>query len=1549
MFSSLRSGKLELINKTGDIYSNEDNDHTFTQFKPRTMIMGSSKNMRIENNTLTIGSSRAENSVPENQFKVNRCLKIKNKLPSNTGQISLNSFSEVSRSNLVNHNNDISDIQQRNRTYQVELGFHEFRFSEEYVMVDLLYFPGAREGDLAELKTYCGSPTTKDKKIYFMVKKLNGETRRRSKHAQISILSGHLQRLLDLPTRSKVWIKLKSKYSNEADLVELNIKDCYVNRGDMWCFSGQLVDSCVFLDQRITFLDSLRTVVKGIYRDGRKVLSGYIGTNTRIIYRSESARLVFLIQITDEMWNFEENGEKMFHKVVNSLFPKIFKKWKKIGTRHTITIVLCSSIDYSDEPYGSLKPGQRLKNTKDYFRIVVDQVNIVHWSDIMKTLRREFMLIEDDLKNVKMEDGNSAIKGRFVPIIKSNILEAINFVTTIIANPFNQPYLRHTTTHAILVSPGSGLYDVDFDLLKITSKKLLSLEMTIDLICLTRAPLHFVPLFRYIDYENKLHHCAPTWLSISFWNDTSNSTTEWQPRCKFYNIQMMGLADNDIREDIALEYLNTEPEIRTINKAIEKYDHDVFTDLKIWKLKNNKYSDYSEIMKDEEIILKKKRQYSTKSSFTWQTPSSSNALVQPAFTQEIFADLSTQRNNTNVFDTEYNYDTSSPIYSIENQTSLAADTLKNASRSRGMTHTLVSKIFPDLQLKTKKSFTSIMRKNMDSNNDYVFVRKEDPSFSTEDNPTLLENSMVNKELRHKDVKVSFEHGDELCDVRSSKNVHHLDKRPLILDSLYQKSARTGLKYNYNLLNDTCIEILNPSTPVSAKMAGLLIPRRWKNVFPKYVVKKYSKWRSFTMPAELPITTTMFPSKEDFEVNFIFSNHSVTLNVDHELYGQTNYDLLKNMIYVRLLTGFQICIGDRVRKVESLKSKDSDSSLITKYLTKENYMHAKIYMMIGNEIHRIACGYDGAIDIQRYIRKENVNIMHSIASYSPHVKTRYETLYRESSIDPIKIWRESFNWNQIDQILGGYNDSVMEANKKMYRSKFVVLPAEIPINTYITTVNGAKDTLSAEEIRLEGLRKLVSLIEKSRLRTDEEKMSANSGKEEILPELLFYTGSLYEYINEQKENLQNLGNNAKDSIFIGNGFTKDITLQKLAYEMQQGDNNLNLVNRKWHWKRHEYCFIGLELINWLIENFSDIDTRDEALKYGQLLMDEGLFHHVENRHVFLDGHYFYQIAPDFIVSSKYLHKHKSTGNIQASQRTVSVDSKTDLNKHVKPISISNMETTQSKCQDSICVIETQQPRISVLLSSALTIDLDPSHSSSKLEACTVHYDRVHNPDHCFHIRLEWLTTTPKLVDDLINNWTRLCERFGLKLVEVPWNELCSLPETNPFHSFVTVKLAIDPWVTPEFHDPDLFSYQKFYYHIFLLEFSGFLLDNRASKIFQNQDLNYDIIYSWGKPVFKFPQYIHSTGAYIAEVCDNGDIMLAPNNIYLSRVNVGDIAGKIRASSKLTLDFHKVIIKFKKVCLDYKKLREIFIRGKEQWLKDRQNMEEYNTAYSNIMNT
>lgn len=1501
-----------------------------------------------------------------------------NKQSSNNTNSNSNLSINISNNNSENH----ESIPLTNKSYEFELFYHDSRLSTNPLYIDISALPGAKEGDLAELKTYqhkklsvatdgnknsprdkentvgtshtssamqnLGSPNftnknvnmsaTKvpkqvDKKIFFMVKDFDKMVKRRPNQTHISMLYGDLQKSLDIPSKSKVWIKLKNKKESQVDLIELNVKDCLINRGDMWLIMNKLNDSCVFNNQKLVFLDTLRMIVSGVYSNGKKLLSGYIGDQTKIIVRSESARFVFVIQITEEMWHFEEDGEIKFHKVVNALFPKIIKKWQKIGTHHNVTIAFSANVDMSTVDFKKSKPGHRQLNSKDYYRVVVDQVPIVHWRTIMETLRKEFMKFKKDLLNVKNEfDDTTKIQGRLTPTVKTNLLESINLATTLLLNPFRQIDLRHTTTHIIIISPGTGMFDVDYELLQLTTKKLLSLEITMDIICLSNPPLHIVPLFRYRDYSDKLHYSIPTWLSISFWNEANKKYKTWSPSCKIYDLQMMGVSENEMEKGISIDSLTPFGQVKNLDEFVTSYDTNIFTD-EIWKnVNSHKYSFSSELKEKANNIYKVTPDTKLSGSkFSWQNPKSANPTMHDVSKFQVFADSA--KNGKGLSATsEHSSPTLLKSQSSFDALSQALKTKHSQSQMPRFAQRLVSTIFKKPESDTTPMI-SVPRENENTKSLTHNISQEDVSEKREsaDGTNFLKNNNVPLK------KVVASDSDSAIDTATMKN-------SLVGNSV--KHSSNNLTMQQSLGYDSWIEIKNPSTAFDAEMATELIPPRWKDVYPRFVPKRYSKWRSFTTPADLPVTTNLFPSVTDFEENFELRNHTVTLNPDEVLSVPTTFELVRVMIYVRLLCGFQICTSSKIKKIEKSNELNNVSQSTT--LQPHNYINKAIYLAMDDEIHRICCRDDSAIEVRQHTQKKDKQKLDHVGSYLPMIKTRYEEEYRKSKIDPLNARRNKSNWNLVDQYLAGYDDNIPEESKKRFKSKFVVIGSDIPETAYAMQ---AKETLSDEEIRLEGLRKLISNMCRARARVSGEKK--DNRKEELLPEIFFYTGHIKQFIEEQEDMLrQHLDTKKNENEGDALMLNKSVDNEKLAFELQWGKDRLDLVTRKWHWNTYHNCFIGSLLVNWILEHFEDIETREDAVSYGESLMSKGLFVHVLNKHGFLDGHYFYQISAPYstppkpenqlkenlsVASPKSSNRHRASTIGSRSLTSKKSGSFAPLSAIKSVLSGHESEQSADNIDDKIEVLSEDlidnNETHTIMLSSKIIIDLDPKKLSSKKELVTVHFDRVHNPMHCFHIRVEWLSTSPKLVDDLINSWSRLSERYGLKLVEIPWNELCSLPSINPFYSHANLKLAIDPWTDDEFKNDTALQTNKFYFHHYLLEHSGFLLDNRGTKIFGNEPSKFEIVYSWGRQSFKLIQYVHKTGAYIAEIGEKGELFLAPNNIHLARVNA-ITNGTSSDSTKFFLGYQQILLSLKELCLDSTALRSLFLTAKQAFLDARE---------------
>jgi hypothetical protein len=177
--------------------------------------------------------------------------------------------------------------------------------------------------------------------------------------------------------------------------------------------------------------------------------------------------------------------------------------------------------------------------------------------------------------------------------------------------------------------------------------------------------------------------------------------------------------------------------------------------------------------------------------------------------------------------------------------------------------------------------------------------------------------------------------------------------------------------------------------------------------------------------------------------------------------------------------------------------------------------------------------------------------------------------------------------------------------------------------------------SEEEIRLEGIRKLTQLWQRYRYIPPEERhfQTETSKKQKDPnplaieyhtrdPSAILAAGPDFALFGEADSELQS-------ALFADSEKyqTSNIDLKKLADDLQ-GEKGIKMLDRRWHWKLHYTCFLGFDLVNWLLSNFKDIETRDEAVELGNELMNKGLFLHVQRRHHFRDGNFFFQIAAEY---------------------------------------------------------------------------------------------------------------------------------------------------------------------------------------------------------------------------------------------------------------------------------------------------------------------------------
>jgi hypothetical protein len=149
---------------------------------------------------------------------------------------------------------------------------------------------------------------------------------------------------------------------------------------------------------------------------------------------------------------------------------------------------------------------------KDFFRVVVDFEKRADWNHSLGEIKRVLEKSEREilldfhlshLSGSQHDHDEKRIVGRWSFAYEGNVLEAIN----VALNPFDEHYidrdLSRTGLSMTILTPGTGHFAVGKNLLRLTTERMIDHGIGLDLVCLTKMPLHSVPLFSYVSERPK--------------------------------------------------------------------------------------------------------------------------------------------------------------------------------------------------------------------------------------------------------------------------------------------------------------------------------------------------------------------------------------------------------------------------------------------------------------------------------------------------------------------------------------------------------------------------------------------------------------------------------------------------------------------------------------------------------------------------------------------------------------------------------------------------------------------------------------------------------------------------------------------------------------------------------------------------------------------------------------------------------------------------------------------------------------------------------------
>ena len=670
--------------------------------------------------------------------------------------------------------------------------------------------------------------------------------------------------------------------------------------------------------------------------------------------------------------------------------------------------------------------------------------------------------------------------------------------------------------------------------------------------------------------------------------------------------------------------------------------------------------------------------------------------------------------------------------------------------------------------------------------------------------------------------------------------------------------------------------------------------RWQHAYPRPPHVAVVKWKSLKSPAVLPLTTEEFPTTSELASDYLQTPYRVFANDDSDglEVPKTRGVLLREMISLRLSHGFQIIVGKNVADFSAQPALETLNVFDTRGLERNG---VTVFLSKGNCIHRLITIEGGEIEVTRFTHHTAAAVMSpkrvNWTLYQPAMRTILSPEYEVKDIQ-MQSAVEEYNWNLADNYVAGHRDYLANPAQQLHfwRVRYVLIPMQLHRRN-LQSMNDDNE----EEIHLLGISHLTHIWQKNKYVSPEEKRfeSSNKKRDQNPLNIMYQTRNPSEVVAAELDRvlLTDPGlDNPPAQLLPEEELLErsSVNLTSLA-QMIQSDKGVRMMDRRWHWRLHYNCFIGFEFTTWLSQNFRDIDTRDEAVEFGNELMKHGLFQHVEKRHNFRDGNYFYQICADYRVT-----RPESRGSWFPQLRSdKSMPSTPALGKESPASMRARSDSIDERTPQTPSTPSKAKNKVAIMLSKSLKYDVDSRKRSNRPEVIDLHYDRLHNPENCFHIEISWMNTTPKMIEDAAHSWASTAEKFGLKLVQVPIAEASAIDKTQPFRKPYRIKLKVPPPKGPlhtVFNNasfaqpgpPDHLYYQKC-----ILRKFDFVLDFEASTAFP---ADVEVSFSWGKPDYKYPQFIHRTGSILAQITDEGEFLLLANRLVSTRSVASRDAGR-----------------------------------------------------------
>lgn len=411
----------------------------------------------------------------------------------------------------------------------LKLRKHQANFSEEDILINPSDFNGLQLNDVVELKPTRGGNSSN--RILLQVRKWpEGNSYSNTVSIKDTVINNHLK------TYADVLINIVDKRDVRVDSIEICFSNAYLARSYMWGLRNYLNNRCVYQRQKLDYLH-IRSQICEIWAQGDKVTSGYVDDETKIVFRSASSLVYLFIQMSSEMWDYDINGDLYYEKAINGFLTDLFETWRRNDCSHDITIVLFSRTFYDAECIEEfpkemrecLQVDHKNRFYEDCYRVAFqnDRFDLHDWNAKLTTLKSLFNQYQSEVIDRHQEKYKTKIPRAYnSSASQGNFLEVLNMSLNVFEKHYFDRSFDRTGQLSVVVSPGVGVFEVDFELTNLTKQRIIDNGIGSDLVCLGEQPLHTVPLLKFNSKASSQNdnfatcdvYNMPHWINLSFYS-----------------------------------------------------------------------------------------------------------------------------------------------------------------------------------------------------------------------------------------------------------------------------------------------------------------------------------------------------------------------------------------------------------------------------------------------------------------------------------------------------------------------------------------------------------------------------------------------------------------------------------------------------------------------------------------------------------------------------------------------------------------------------------------------------------------------------------------------------------------------------------------------------------------------------------------------------------------------------------------------------------------------------------------------------------------------